>query len=105
VTEQMAVLGPPGLIGIHTNMPATVPDDIAKALQAGGEPPAGLSADAKHAYGQLDFFYKHGLAYAQEMSARPQTLYAIEDSPPGCSIMTLAATCSLRVPSAASTRG
>ena len=79
----MAVSGPPGLIGIHTNMPATVPDDIAKALQAGGEPPAGLSADAKHAYGQLDFFYKHGLAYAQEMSARPQTLYAIEDSPIG----------------------
>jgi hypothetical protein len=57
----MALQAPPGLIGIHTNMPATVPDEIAKALQAGGPPPAGLSADESYAYGQLDFFYKHGL--------------------------------------------
>ena len=83
VTEQMSLLGAPELIGIHTNMPATVPDDIAKALAAGGPPPAGLSADEKHAYDQLDFFYKHGLGYAQEMKNRPQTLYAIGDSPVG----------------------
>ena len=83
VTEQMALLTPPGLVGIHTNMPATVPDDIAKALQAGGAPPAGLSAEEKYAYDQLDFFYKHGLGYASEMSNRPQTLYGIEDSPIG----------------------
>jgi pimeloyl-ACP methyl ester carboxylesterase len=83
VTEQMAVQTPPGLLGIHTNMPATVPDDIAQALSSGGPPPPGLSADEKHAYEQLDFFYKHGLAYAQEMGNRPQTLYAIEDSPVG----------------------
>ena len=83
VTEQMALLGAPELIGIHTNMPATVPDDIATALAAGGAPPAGLSADEKHAYDQLDFFYKHGLGYAQEMAGRPQTLYGIGDSPVG----------------------
>src|SRR5207253_5730287 len=82
VTEQMALIAPPDLIGIHTNMPATVPDDIAKAL-AGGPPPSGLSADEKHAYDQLDFFYKHGLGYAQEMSNRPQTIYGIGDSPVG----------------------
>src|SRR3954463_12280404 len=40
VTEQMALLAPPELIGIHTNMPATVPDDIATALGAGGAPPS-----------------------------------------------------------------
>ncbi len=83
VTEQMALQLPPELVAIHTNMPATIPDDIAKALNAGGEPPAGLSADEQYAYGQLDFFYKHGLAYAQEMGNRPQTLYGIEDSPIG----------------------
>ncbi len=83
VTEQMALLAPPGLIGIHTNMPATIAADIATALQAGGPPPSGLSADEKSAYDQLDFFYKHGVAYAQEMGNRPQTLYAIEDSPVG----------------------
>ncbi len=83
VTEQMALLTPPGLLGIHTNMPATIPDDIAKALAAGGPTPSGLSADEKRAYEQVDFFYKHGLGYAQEMAGRPQTLYALEDSPVG----------------------
>ena len=83
VTEQMALLAPPELLGIHTNMPATVPDDIAKALQFGDPAPSGLSAEERHAYDQLDFFYKHGLGYAQEMSHRPQTLYGLEDSPVG----------------------
>src|ERR1700733_64817 len=83
VTEQMALLQPPGLIGIHTNMPATVPADVATALQFGQPPPSGLSADEKAAWDQLDFFYKHGLGYAQEMAGRPQTLYALADSPVG----------------------
>ena len=83
VTEQMALQLPPGLIAIHTNMPATIPDDITKALSVGGAPPATLSGDERYAYDQLDFFYKHGLAYAQEMGNRPQTLYGIEDSPVG----------------------
>ena len=83
VTEQMALQEPPGLLGIHTNMPATVPADIAKALAVGEPPPAGLSADEQHAWDQLDFFYKNGLGYAIEMNNRPQTLYGIADSPVG----------------------
>ncbi len=83
VTEQMALLTPPELIGIHTNMPATVPADIENSLQFHNPPPAGLLADEKRAWDQLDFFYKHGLGYAIEMINRPQTLYAIADSPVG----------------------
>lgn len=83
ITEQMGVLAPPELLGIHTNMPATIPPEIANALAAGGPAPAGLSADEKHAYEQTDFFYKTGLGYANEMRLRPQTLYGIADSPVG----------------------
>ncbi len=83
ITENMALLAPPELIAIHTNMPATVPLDISKALASGGPMPSGLSADEQNAYKQLDFFYKTGLGYANEMSLRPQTLYGISDSPIG----------------------
>jgi pimeloyl-ACP methyl ester carboxylesterase len=83
VSEVMALQQPSGLLGIHTNMAATVPADVSKALSVGGPAPAGLYGDEKHAWDQLDDFYKHGLAYAQEMSHRPQTLYGIVDSPVG----------------------
>ena len=82
VTELMAVQAPPGLLGIHTNMPAAVPAEISKAVN-GGPAPAGLSADEAHAFDQLrDFFGKHA-GYSVEMTTRPQTLYAIADSPVG----------------------
>jgi pimeloyl-ACP methyl ester carboxylesterase len=83
VTEQMALLEPPGLLAIHTNMPATIPSEIQAALSAGEPAPVDLSAEERNAWDQLDHFYKHGLAYAQEMGNRPQTLYALEDSPVG----------------------
>ncbi|MGH3690465.1 MAG: epoxide hydrolase family protein [Microbacterium sp.] len=83
VTEQMALLTPPGLLGIHTNMPATLPDEITQALQSGDPAPDGLSDEEEYAWDQLVSFYKHGLAYAQEKGNRPQTLYALADSPVG----------------------
>jgi pimeloyl-ACP methyl ester carboxylesterase len=83
ISESMALIAPPELLGIHTNMPASVPAEIEKALASGGPAPSGLTADEKNAYEQLDFFYKKGLGYANEMALRPQTLYGIADSPIG----------------------
>jgi pimeloyl-ACP methyl ester carboxylesterase len=83
VSEVMALQAPPELLGISSNMPATVPPEISKALATGQPAPAGLTADEKKAYEQLDFFYKKGLGYANEMGLRPQTLYALADSPVG----------------------
>lgn len=83
VTDVMGTQAPPELLGIHVNWPFTVPPDIDKAAQSGNPPPTGLSADERQAYEQLDFFYKHGVGYAQEMASRPQTLYGIADSPVG----------------------
>jgi pimeloyl-ACP methyl ester carboxylesterase len=82
VTEQMGVLAPPGLLGIHTNMPSAVPAEIAAALQS-GKAPSGLSADESRAFDRLAFFFTHGLSYAQQMANHPQTLYGIADSPIG----------------------
>jgi len=84
VTEQMALIAPPGLLAIHTNMAATLPPEVSKALATGGPAPAGLSTpDEQHAWEQLDNFWKHGLGYALEMANRPQTLYGLQDSPVG----------------------
>jgi pimeloyl-ACP methyl ester carboxylesterase len=82
VSEIMALQEPPGLLGIHTNMAATVPPEISTALMSGNKP-ANLSGDEQRAWDQLDFFYKKGLGYANEMGLRPQTLYGLVDSPVG----------------------
>ena len=83
VSEVMALQQPPGLVAINTNMAATVAPDVSKAIAAGGKPPYAFSADEQKAWDQLDDFQRHGLAYAQEMSNRPQTLYGLADSPLG----------------------
>lgn len=89
VTEQMALLEPQGLIGIHTNMAATVPDEVQTALDAGQDAPADLTPDERGAWDQLADFYAHGLAYAQEMGNRPQTLAGLADSPVGLAVWML----------------
>jgi pimeloyl-ACP methyl ester carboxylesterase len=83
IVDLMGVQAPPELIGIHTNMAGAVPPEIDKAAFTGASPPPGLSDEERHAYDQLAFFYKYGLAYAQEMGTRPQTLYGVADSPVG----------------------
>ena len=82
VTEQMGVLAPPELLGIHVNLPSALPAEIAKALQS-GTPPANLSGEEKQAFERLVFFFTHGLSYAQQMANHPQTMYGIADSPVG----------------------
>src|SRR5256714_9549380 len=83
VTEQLALLKPDGLLGIHTNMPATLTPEISRGVQSGAPAPEGLADDEKEAYDILVHFFATGTAYAQEMGLRPQTLYGIVDSPVG----------------------
>ncbi len=83
VTEQMALLKPSGLLGIHTNMPATVPPEVSQAISRGDPAPADLTAAEKTAFDVLVHFFATGTGYAAEMSNRPQTLYGIADSPVG----------------------
>jgi pimeloyl-ACP methyl ester carboxylesterase len=86
ITDVMGAKAPPELLGIHSNMPGTVPPAIAKALAsnvlgAGDPAPMGLSADEQRAYDRLAFLYTKGVGYALEMGNRPQTLYGLADSP------------------------
>jgi pimeloyl-ACP methyl ester carboxylesterase len=83
VTDLMGAQAPPELLGIHSNMPGTVPPDIAAVLPAGGPAPDGLSGDELRAYEQLIRVYTKGIGYATEMTLRPQTLYGLADSPAG----------------------
>ncbi len=84
VSSAMARQAPAGLLGIHINLPATVPPDVAAVLASGGPAPAGLSEKERAAFDALDTFYKKYRAYSVMMATRPQTIgYALTDSPAG----------------------
>ena len=84
VANALGNQAPPGLSGIHTNMPATVPADVAKALNDGTPAPKGLSYKEQAAFDQLQAFYKDDTGYAVMMQTRPQTIgYSLADSPVG----------------------
>jgi pimeloyl-ACP methyl ester carboxylesterase len=87
ISSAMARQAPPGLLGIHINLPATVPPDVAAALAAGGPPPAGLSDKERAAFDSLDTFYKRRRAYGAMMGTRPQVIgQALTDSPAGLAV-------------------
>ena len=81
ITDLMGVQAPPELLGIHTNMPGAVPEDIYRAILSGAPMPSGLSDDEKTAFERLQFVYSKGVGYGYQMGLKPQTLYGIADSP------------------------
>ncbi|MGK6355686.1 epoxide hydrolase family protein [Sphingomonas sp. DT-207] len=84
ISQRMALQHVPGLIGIHLNMPAVVPADIAKILAAGDPAPVSLTPGERGAFDQLEAFYRDNSAYAAMMNTRPQTIgYSLVDSPVG----------------------
>jgi pimeloyl-ACP methyl ester carboxylesterase len=84
ISHRMAIQKVKGLIGIHVNMPATVPPDLATLLTLGEPAPSNLSPTEKAAYDSLNVFYRDNCGYAAMMVTRPQTVgYALADSPVG----------------------
>ena len=81
VTQTMGEQAPAGLLGVHSNMAATVPPDVAKELAIGAPPPAGLSEEERRGYEGLAAFNAKHVFYALFMATRPQTLYGLADSP------------------------
>jgi len=84
ITSAMARQAPAGLLGIHVNLPATIPPDVGKLLVGGGPAPAGLSERERAAFDSLVTFNTKNRAYSVMMATRPQTIgYALTDSPAG----------------------
>ena len=85
VSSAMARQAPTGLLGIHINLPATIPPEVDQALAAGGPVPAGLPEKERATIDELSAFAKMGNgSYAVMMGTRPQTIgFAITDTPVG----------------------
>jgi pimeloyl-ACP methyl ester carboxylesterase len=83
IVDLMGAQAPTGLIGIHTNFPGAVRDDVTAAVVSGGPPPSGLDDEETRLYEKLKDFWATDVAYALEMGTHPQALYGIADSPVG----------------------
>src|SRR5215213_1260731 len=83
IVDLMGAQAPPGLLGIHTNFPGAVRDDVTAAVVSGGPPPSGLDDEGTYLYEKLKNFFATDVAYALEMGTHPQALYGIADSPIG----------------------
>src|SRR3954465_2711865 len=83
IVDLMGVQAPAGLIGIHTNFPGAVRDDVFAAILSGGPPPSGLDDEETRLYEKVKDFWATDVAYALEMATHPQALHGIADSPVG----------------------
>ncbi|MGH2666508.1 epoxide hydrolase family protein [Flavobacterium sp.] len=84
IVHSMALMAPQGLLGIHSNLPATLPNEAGKAL-GGNAAPEEFSAKERAAFDQLNKAIKGGwFTYKTTMETRPQGIgYGLADSPAG----------------------
>ena len=85
ISNSMARQAPKGLLGIHVNLPGTVPPEVTAVLPVGGPAPAGLSEKERAVFDALVAYARKGNpAYLTMMTARPQNIgYGVTDSPAG----------------------
>jgi pimeloyl-ACP methyl ester carboxylesterase len=82
ISDALARQAPPGLLGIHLTMPATIPANLVKGINSGDPAPRGLTIPEQRAYNALSTFFGRNAAYGAMMVTRPQTIgYALTDSP------------------------
>src|SRR3954470_10149355 len=84
VVEAMGRQAPAGLLGIHTNFPAAITNEVGAVL-GGGPVPATFTPKEGAAVADLGKYVQNGgLAYLTMMGARPQAVgYGLTDSPAG----------------------
>ncbi len=85
ITTELARQAPPGLLGVHLNLPAAIPPEVAAALATGAPAPAGLTDQERAAFeGSRKYGMSGSAAYFVMLSARPQAVgYGLNDSPAG----------------------
>ena len=84
ISDALGRLNPPGLLGIHLNMPATIPPELVKPINSGDPAPVGLTEPERKAFDSLSTFFGRNAAYGAMMVTRPQTIgYLLADSPTG----------------------
>jgi len=82
ISDALARQAPPGLLGIHITMPATIPANLVNGINSGDPAPTELTAPEQLAYNTLSTFFGRNAAYGAVMVTRPQTIgYALADSP------------------------
>jgi pimeloyl-ACP methyl ester carboxylesterase len=89
ISDALARQAPPGLLGIHLTMPATIPTNLVEGINSGKPAPAGLTDPELRAYNALTTFFGRNAAYGAMMVTRPQTIgYSLADSPSGLAAFT-----------------